>query len=56
MEGLEYYIGRGVVQNICLIGCKIQHIDGYVAVYLVLAIDIFDKASKVFLKLISYFR
>ena len=45
-----------MAQYICLVGCKIQPVDGYVAVSLVLTIDIFDKASKVFLKLISYFR
>ena len=35
MEGLEYHIGGGGVQYICLVGYKIQPVDGYVSVYLV---------------------
>ena len=39
-QGVEYHIG-GYVQYICLVGCKIQPLDGYVAVCLVLTIDIY---------------
>ena len=31
---------RGVVQYICLVGCKIQPIDGHVVVCLVLTVDV----------------
>ena len=41
LEGVEYHIAWGGVQYICLIGCKIQSVDGYVAVCLGLTIDVF---------------
>ena len=40
LEGVEYHIGGYVVQNICPIGCRIQPVDGYMAVCLVLSIDV----------------
>ena len=41
VEGVEYHIGGGVVQNICLVGYKIQPVDGYMGVCLVLTIDVY---------------
>ena len=42
LEGVEYHIGGGGgVQYICLVGCKIQPVDGYVPVCLVLTIDVY---------------
>ena len=38
LEGVEYHIGGFVVQYKCLVGIKIQPVDSYVAVYLVLTI------------------
>ena len=40
LEGVEYHIGGFVVQYKCLVGFKIQPVDSYVAVYLVLTIDV----------------
>ena len=31
LEGVEYHIGGGLVQYICLVGWKILPVDGYVA-------------------------
>ena len=45
LEVAEYHIREGVVQCICLVGCKIQPVDGYVAVCLVLTIDFYDRTK-----------
>ena len=37
---MENHIGGGVVQYICLVGCRIQPLDGYVPVCLVVTIDV----------------
>ena len=42
--GVEYHIGRGLVQYICLIGCLIQPLKGYVAVCLALTMYAYDPA------------
>ena len=42
LEGVGYPIGGGRVQYICLIGCRLPPLDGYVAGCLVLTIDVYD--------------
>ena len=41
LEGVEYHIWGVLVQYICLFGCKIQPVDVYVSVCLVLTIDVY---------------
>ena len=38
---MKYHIGRGVMQYKCLVGWKIPPVDGYVAVRLVLATEVY---------------
>ena len=45
LDGVEYHIGRGVALYKCLLGCKIQPVDSYVAVCLVLAMDVYYDRS-----------
>ena len=39
---MEYHSGRIIVQYICLVGRKIQPLDGYVAACAVLTIEVYD--------------
>ena len=41
LEGVGYHIGGGVVQYKCFVGCRLPPLDGYVAVCLVLTIDVY---------------
>ena len=41
LAGVEYHNGAGVVLYIYLVGCKIQPVDGHVAVCLVLTLDVY---------------
>ena len=45
-----------MVQYICLVGCKIQPLDGYLAVCLVLTIDVYDRvqSKKLFVPMQDY--
>ena len=52
MEGVEYHIGRGV-HYICLVGCKISPVDGYVTFYLILTIKVYAKGSQSLINALS---
>ena len=41
LEGVGYHIGGGAMQYICLVGCRLTPLGGYVAVCLVLTIDVY---------------
>ena len=40
--GVGCHIGGGGVQYICLVGCRLPPLDGYVAVCLVLTIEVYS--------------
>ena len=44
------------MQYICFVGCKIQPLDGYLAVCLVLTIDVYDRvqSKKLFVPMQDY--
>ena len=48
--GLEQdgcHIGGGWVLYICLIGCRLPPLDGYLAVFLVLTIEVYEIGNKI---------
>ena len=50
---MGYHIGGGKVKYICLIGCRLPPLDGYMAVCLVLTIEVYDQIDAIGLNFIS---